>query len=55
MDYKIDQRLFPGPIKNSAEKPEFEAAWQKFQDDFKKVLLDEALVLIFSSNSSYEI
>lgn len=51
MNYKIDQSLFPNPIKDSDQKPIFEAAWQKFQHDFKKgIFLDDSLQLVFSSN-----
>jgi hypothetical protein len=49
--YKIDQSLFPNPIEDTAQKPLFEIAWQKFQHDFKKELfLDKSLEIVFSSN-----
>ena len=51
VNYKIDQSLFPNPIKDSAQKPMFESAWEKFQDDFRKgMFLDDSLQLVFSSN-----
>lgn len=51
INYKIDQSLFPNPIKNSDQKPIFESAWQKFQDDFKSgIFLDDSLQLVYSSN-----
>ncbi|MCF8245314.1 MAG: hypothetical protein K9J46_09180 [Saprospiraceae bacterium] len=51
MNYKIDQSLFPNPIKDSDQKPIFEAAWQKFQRDFREgFFLDAALQVVFSSN-----
>ena len=48
--YKIDEQNFPNPIKNSAEKSQFEIAWNQFQEDFKRgVFLDQSLNLIYSS------
>lgn len=51
LKYKIDQSLFPNPIKDLDQKPIYEAAWEKFQDDFKRgIFLDDSLQLVFSSN-----
>jgi hypothetical protein len=51
--YQIDQDAFPNPIKDSAQKPLYEAAWQQFQSDFETgKFLDEALQLVFSSQPS---
>lgn len=50
IQYKIDEHNFPNPIKNSTEKPEFEKAWNQFQDDFKNgIFLDSSLQLVYSS------
>jgi len=48
--YKIDEQNFPNPIKNSAEKSQFEISWNQFQEDFKRgIFLDQSLNLIYSS------
>ena len=53
LKYQIDQSLFPNPIKNSDQKSIYEAAWEKFQADFKKGLfLDKTVQLIYSSAPS---
>jgi hypothetical protein len=50
-NYQFDDNNFPNPVKNKAEKPIFEAAWERFQQDFKRGLfLDEELELIYSTN-----
>ena len=50
LSYQIDQDLFPNPIKDSAQKPLYEAAWQQFQADFSGGMFrEEALQLVFSS------
>lgn len=50
IQYKIDQTQFPNPITHASQKPEFEAAWEKFQEDFTAgKLRDETLRLVDSS------
>jgi hypothetical protein len=51
-NYKFDDSKFPNPIKNEAEKPIFEAAWERFQQDFKKgIFLDVELELVYSTDN----
>lgn len=51
-NYQFDDDNFPNPIKNEAEKPIFEAAWLRFQEDFKNgFFLDDSLELIYSSQN----
>lgn len=48
--FKGDYSQFPNPIKNEDQKPEFEAAWKRFQDDFKRgIFLDDSLKLVYST------
>lgn len=50
--YNIDQSKFPNPLKDADQKPRYEKAWQKFQDDFKNdEFLDNSLHLVFSTNA----
>ena len=50
MAYQIDPDLFPNPIKDSDQRPIFEMAWQKFQDNFQQgVFLDDSLQVVFST------
>lgn len=50
IQYKIDQTQFPNPISHASQKPEFEAGWERFQEDFiAGRLLDETLKLVSSS------
>lgn len=49
INHRFDDDKYPNPIKNKAQIPIFEAAWQRFQKDFKQQLfLDKSLVLIYS-------
>jgi hypothetical protein len=48
--YNIDQSQYPNPIKDAAQKPVFEVAWQQFQRDFKSGLfLDPSLKLVYAT------
>lgn len=48
--FKGDYSQFPNPIDNPDQKPEFEAAWERFQVDFKKgIFLDRSLELVYST------
>ena len=50
LSYKINQNLFPNPIKDADQKTLYQTTWQKFQNDFKKgIFLDKSLELVFSS------
>lgn len=50
--YSFDGSLFPNPIYYKEQRPDFEAAWQRFQDDFKKgAFLDPSLKLVYNSNN----
>ena len=49
--YEFDHSRFPSPIKDEAKKPLFEAAWQRFQDNFASgVFLDPSLRLVYSTH-----
>lgn len=48
--YKIEDALFPNPIKDADKKSAFEKAWNQFQSDFKSgKFLDPQLKLLYSS------
>jgi hypothetical protein len=48
--YQFDDDNFPNPVKNEVEKPIFEAAWERFQHDFKKgFFLDKGLKLVYAT------
>ena len=48
VQYKFDDSQFPNPIYYEHKKAEFEAAWRRFEEDFKKgVFLDPSLKLVF--------
>ena len=50
VNYRIDPERYPDPVKDEAKRPLFEAAWQRFQTDFRKgVFLDQAQRLVYSS------
>lgn len=49
-NYQFDDANFPNPVKNEAEKSIFEAAWERFQQDFRKGLfLDKGLELVYAT------
>ncbi|MEZ4774219.1 MAG: hypothetical protein R3D00_13630 [Bacteroidia bacterium] len=49
--YNIDPDAYPNPFKDEAKNPLFEAAWQRFQQDFKAGdFLDRSLNLVYSSD-----
>jgi hypothetical protein len=51
LHYKFDSSQFPNPIYYEHKKPEFEAAWKRFEEDFKKgVFLDPSLKLVFAGS-----
>lgn len=50
-NYKINESLFPNPIKNKDQKNTYEKEWKRFQNDFKKgIFLDTSQNLIYNSN-----
>ncbi|MCB0311784.1 MAG: hypothetical protein KDH84_00715, partial [Calditrichaeota bacterium] len=52
IQYRIDQSQYPNPIKDEAQKTLFEAAWQRFQADFKRgIFLDTSLKLAYSTQN----
>ncbi len=51
VEYKFDNSQFPNPIYYEHKKMEFEAAWKRFEEDFKKgVFLDPSLKLVFAGS-----
>lgn len=51
LEYKFDGSQFPNPIYYEHKKMEFEAAWKRFEEDFKKgIFLDPSLKLVFAGN-----
>jgi len=49
--YKFDDSQFPNPIYYEHKKTEFEAAWKRFEEDFKKgSFLDPSLKLVFAGS-----
>ena len=51
VQYKFDDSQFPNPIYYEHKKPEFEEAWKRFEEDFKKgVFLDPSLKLVFAGS-----
>ncbi len=51
LKYQFDKEKFPDPIKDFLSKPEFEAAWEQFQQDFRQGLfLDRSLSVIYDSS-----
>ncbi len=51
INYKLDDNLFPNPIKNKAQKNTFEIAWKQFENDFKKgTFIDDSQKLVYNSN-----
>ena len=52
VQYKFDDSQFPNPIYSEHKKTEFEAAWKRFEEDFKKgVFLDPSLKLVYDSSA----
>lgn len=50
IQHKIDLTQFPSPITHGNQKSEFEAVWERFQDDFRAdKMLEDALKLVGSS------
>lgn len=50
IQYKIDLAQFPSPITHGSQKSQFEAGWERFQEDFiAGKLLDETLKLVGAS------
>ena len=50
IQFQFDQNLFPSPLKDEDNKPLYEAAWERFQDDFKAAkFYDKNLELSYSS------
>lgn len=48
--YSIDSSQYPNPIKDEAQKPVFEAAWQRFQQDFQAgIFLDSSLERVYTT------
>lgn len=51
--YSIDQSKYPSAINNAEHKSAYEAAWERFQVDFKNgLLLDPNQTLVYSSVDS---
>ena len=51
IQYKFDDSQFPNPIYYEHKKMEFEAAWKRFEEDFKKgVFLDPSLEVVFAGS-----
>ena len=49
--YMFDDATIPNPIKNEAEKPVFEEAWERFERDFAtKKFLDSSLKLVYDTH-----
>jgi hypothetical protein len=47
VNYGFESSQYPDPIKDKAKRPQFEAAWQQFQQDFKSgAFLDPSLQLV---------
>lgn len=52
LEYHIEAEKFPDPFKNADQRPEFEAAWKQFQEDFAfGKFLDASQLLIYSSTN----
>ena len=50
LKYTIDQSQFPSPLKEEEKRPLYEAAWERFQGDFRRGdFLDLSLKLVFST------
>ena len=51
VQYKFDDTQFPNPIYYEDKKSQYEAAWKRFEEDFKKgIFLDPALKLVFAGS-----
>jgi hypothetical protein len=48
--YSFDPDQYPSLLKDEHRKPEYEAAWQKFREDFRQGLfLDSSQTLVYNS------
>jgi hypothetical protein len=48
--YQFQINQYPNPVKDESSKPAFEAAWQRFQQDFKSgAFRDATLKLVYST------
>lgn len=53
LKFEFDSSQFPNPINDAHEKLIFEAAWNQFEEDFRKrIFLDHSLLLVYSSNTT---
>lgn len=52
VQYKFDGDQFPNPIYYKHKKTEFEAAWKRFEEDFKKgIFSDPSLKPVYDSHA----
>jgi hypothetical protein len=53
IEYRFNKQQFPNPIYDASRDEEFKAAWERFQQDFKRgTFLDPSQHLVFSTQHS---